>query len=161
MLMYRSCRFLVSTVVVLHNMLYILRNLFHPLIGSSYLGVPLLCILLIKHVVHCTVVCKEYEAQHRRLEELDILTPKQGVKRDQYSGGTVPRQSSLVLEPCPGGAALANKDSELATIHNSHGKQVRELDGSEKAPELLQELFLEGTKQLIECLPGVWDNTVE
>ncbi|CAM9145980.1 unnamed protein product [Ectocarpus sp. 12 AP-2014] len=38
---------------------------------------------------------------------------------------------------------------------------VRELDGSEKAPELLQELFLEGTKQLIECLPGVWDNTVE
>ncbi|CAM9380448.1 unnamed protein product [Ectocarpus fasciculatus] len=38
---------------------------------------------------------------------------------------------------------------------------VRELDGSEKAPELLQELFLEGTKQLIDCLPGVWDNTVE
>ncbi|CAN0390851.1 unnamed protein product, partial [Scytosiphon promiscuus] len=39
--------------------------------------------------------------------------------------------------------------------------QVRELEGSEKAPELLQELFVEGTKQLIDCLPAVWDDTVE
>eukprot|EP00752_Nemacystus_decipiens_P012677 g11230.t1 len=37
---------------------------------------------------------------------------------------------------------------------------VRKLDGSEKAPELLQELFVEGTTQLIDCLPGVWDHTV-
>ncbi|CAM9574356.1 unnamed protein product, partial [Hapterophycus canaliculatus] len=40
-------------------------------------------------------------------------------------------------------------------------QSVRELQGSEKAPELLQELFKEGTKQLIDCLPGVWDSTVE
>lgn len=38
---------------------------------------------------------------------------------------------------------------------------MRELEGSEKAPELLQELFEEGTAQLIDCLPGVWDNTVK
>lgn len=35
------------------------------------------------------------------------------------------------------------------------------LDGSEKTPELLQELFEEGTKQLIDCLSGVWDGTIE
>lgn len=39
--------------------------------------------------------------------------------------------------------------------------QVRELEGSEKTPDLLQELFVEGTTQLIDCLPAVWDNTVE
>ena len=39
--------------------------------------------------------------------------------------------------------------------------KVRALDGSEKTPELLQELFQEGTKQLIDCLPSVWDSTVE
>lgn len=39
--------------------------------------------------------------------------------------------------------------------------KVRALDGSEKTPELLQELFEEGTKQLIDCLPGVWDGSAE
>lgn len=43
----------------------------------------------------------------------------------------------------------------------SRWRQVRELGGSEKAPELLQELFVEGTTQLIDCLPGVWDNTLK
>lgn len=38
--------------------------------------------------------------------------------------------------------------------------KVRALDGSEKTPELLQELFQEGTKELIDCLPGVWDSSV-
>lgn len=40
-------------------------------------------------------------------------------------------------------------------------RQVRELQGAEKAPELLKELFVEGTKQLIDCLPAVWDDTVQ
>lgn len=39
--------------------------------------------------------------------------------------------------------------------------KVRALEGSEKTPGLLQELFEEGTNQLIDCLPQVWDGTVE
>lgn len=39
-------------------------------------------------------------------------------------------------------------------------RQVRrELDGNERAPELLLELFETGTEQLLEALPSVWDGS--
>lgn len=49
----------------------------------------------------------------------------------------------------------------LQLIDRLDDKQVRELDGSEKAPDLLEELFVEGTNQLVDCLPDVWDDTLE
>ncbi|CAM9285194.1 unnamed protein product [Discosporangium mesarthrocarpum] len=38
---------------------------------------------------------------------------------------------------------------------------VRKLNGDEKTPELLLSLFEEGTEQLIDCLPLVWDGSIK
>lgn len=38
---------------------------------------------------------------------------------------------------------------------------MRKLTGAEKTPELLTELFRQGTEELIDCLSSVWDGTVQ